>query len=100
MKEKTKFLVHFNLFVTNAEEDKLPMKKVLPLYRLRWQVELMFKNWKSVFSIHTLWKMKEARYITMLYIRLILISVNLQIVNRMQSSIAKAGKRESVLSYP
>ena len=34
-------------------------------------------------------KMKEARYITMLYTRLILIVVNLQIINRVQSLISK-----------
>ena len=99
MKDKTKFLLHFNLFVTNVEEKDIPSEKIMPLYRFRWQVELMFKNWKSVFSIHRLQKMKEHRYITMLYIRLILIVVNLQIINRVQNLISMQGGKEVILSY-
>jgi hypothetical protein len=99
MTDKTKFLLHFNLFVSNVGASILPAEKIMPLYRFRWQVELMFKNWKSVFSIHTLQKMKEDRYITMLYIRLILIVVNLQIINQLQSLLSKQEQRETLLSY-
>jgi len=98
-KERTKCLLHFNLFITNAEAQTLPPEKIMTLYRFRWQVELMFKNWKSVFSIHSLQKMKEHRYITMLYIRLILIIVNLQIINHVQSILSKQEIKDSILSY-
>ena len=99
-KEKTMQLLNFNLFVTNADAVKLPLEKIMPLYRLRWQVELQFKNWKSLFSIHTMQKMKEARYITMLYTRLILIALHLQIINRVQSIISKQTDwPDAILSY-
>jgi hypothetical protein len=98
-KDRTKLLLHFNLFVTNVEANILPSEKVMPLYRFRWQVELMFKNWKSVFSIHSFQKMKEERYITLLYTRLILIIVNLQIINQVQSMLSKQKIRTSILSY-
>jgi len=96
-KEETIVRLHFNLFVTNADDEKLPAEKIMPLYRFRWQVELMFKNWKSLFSIHKLQKMKEERYITMLYTRLILIVIDLQIINKVQSQISKHGG--GILSY-
>jgi transposase len=99
MKDRTKFLCHFNLFITNVDAQKLPIEKVMPLYRFRWQVELMFKNWKSIFRIHDLQKMKEERYITMLYIRLILIVINLQITNQVQCALSKQGGKDTVLSY-
>ena len=100
MKEKTKYQQQFNLFITNVGAKDLPEEKVMPLYRFRWQIELMFKNWKSVFSIHTLQKMKRERYITMLYIRLILIVINLQIINRLQSALPKQkGEEQVLLSY-
>ena len=99
-KEKTMQLLHFNLFITNANAEKLPLDKIMPLYRFRWQVELQFKNWKSLFSIHNMQKMKQARYITMLYTRLILIVVNLQIINRVQSLISKqTNYPDAILSY-
>jgi hypothetical protein len=88
-KQTTRQLLHFNLFITNADDQKLPVEKIMPLYRFRWQVELHFKNWKSLFSIHAMQKMKEARYITMLYIRLILIVIDLQIIHKVQSIISK-----------
>jgi transposase len=97
MKERTKAMLWFNLFITNVEEGRLPAEKIVSLYRFRWQVELMFKNWKSLFAIHAFQKMKEERYITMLYIRLILIIVNLQIINMVQSVLYKEIKH-SVLS--
>jgi len=97
MTDKTKFLLNFNLFVTNVEAEKLPSEKIMPLYGFRWQVELMFKNWKSVFLIHSFQKMKYERYITLLYTRLII--VNLQIVNQVQSILSKEGLRKSILSY-
>ena len=99
MKKRTKFLLQFNLFVTNLDEDKLPVDKIIPLYRFRWQVELQFLNWKSVFCMHKLQKMKEFRYITMLYIRMILIIVNLQVINRVQSLMPKHTDKDGILSY-
>jgi hypothetical protein len=98
MKKRTGFLLRFNLFVTNADEEKLPAGKIMPLYRFRWQVELQFLNWKSVFSIHKLQKMKETRYISMLYIRMILIVVNLRIINRVQSLMPKHMDEDGILS--
>jgi predicted small integral membrane protein len=99
-KEKTMQLLHFNLFITNADAEKLPLDKIMPLYGFRWQVELTFKNWKSLFSIQNMQKMKQARYITMLYTRLILIVVNLQIINRVQSIISKqTNYPDAILSY-
>ena len=99
MKDRTKFLLYFNLFVTNADAEKLPAEKIMPLYRFRWQIELMFKNWKSVFSIHKFQKMQEHRYITMLYVRLILVIINIQIINQVQATLSKQMINDSILSY-
>lgn len=97
MNEKTRSLLRLNLFVTNTDAQQLPIEKIMPLYRFRWQIELQFKIWKSLFSIHAMQKMKEARYITMLYIRLILIVVNMQISNRIQNLLSNRGG--GILSY-
>ena len=37
----------WTIFVTNCEEDLLTWKEVVVLYRARWQIELLFKLWKS-----------------------------------------------------
>ena len=94
--EETKVRYKFNLFITNIEEDILPAKNVLPLYKLRWQVELMFKSWKSVFEVHKIHKMKKERYLCMLYVRLLLIVINLQIVYKMQTLLYKRGCKSRI----
>jgi len=37
----------WTVFVTNCEADLLTWKEVVVLYRTRWQIELLFKLWKS-----------------------------------------------------
>jgi len=85
--EETKIRCWFNIFITNAEESQLSVEQVFPLYRLRWQIELQFKCWKSIFKIDKLQKMKKHRYFTLLYIKLLLIIINLQITHSLQQSI-------------
>ncbi len=40
-------LLAWSLFVTNAPDELLTGKDVVVLYRARWQIELLFKLWKS-----------------------------------------------------
>jgi Transposase DDE domain len=37
----------WTVFVTNCPDDLLTWKEVVVLYRTRWQIELLFKLWKS-----------------------------------------------------
>ena len=39
------------LVFTTAEASRLSTEQVLEAYRLRWQVELLFKRWKSLGGI-------------------------------------------------
>jgi len=73
---------------------------VFPLYRLRWQIELRFKAWKSVFKIGSLQNMKEHRYITLLLMKLLLIIINLQITNRLQQSFVQPRKDKIKIISP
>jgi len=74
----------FNLFITNIKTEILSANDVLMLYKLRWQIELMFKNWKSIFKIDEIQKMKYERFTCILVAKLILIVVNLQIIWKMK----------------
>jgi hypothetical protein len=40
-------LLGWNIFLTNASKDRLPLATAAKLYRLRWRVEILFKAWKS-----------------------------------------------------
>lgn len=40
-------LLAWSLFITNVPSDWLSLEQVVLLYRVRWQIELVFKLWKS-----------------------------------------------------
>jgi hypothetical protein len=40
-------LLGWSMFVTNCSEEELTWKAAVVLYRARWQIELLFKLWKS-----------------------------------------------------
>ncbi len=46
-KAETLALADWTLIITNVPEEKLSLNEALILLRVRWQVELLFKLWKS-----------------------------------------------------
>ena len=69
-----------NLFITNIPKKLLATDKVRNLYRLRWQVELIFKTWKSFGALHETKQMKIDRFNTNLFAKLLLILLNWKIL--------------------
>ena len=70
-----KELARFNIFITNAPEDKLKASTIYEFYRLRWQIELLFKIWKSIFKIDKIGQMNIFRFQCHLYGKLISILI-------------------------
>ena len=69
--QEEKARMHFNLYLTNLPQEKLSVATTYQIYRLRWQVELVFKTWKSYAGLAKVKNMKQTRFECMLYIRLI-----------------------------
>lgn len=42
----------FGFYVTNLPRDRYSVVDILQAYRLRWQIELLFKEWKSYANLH------------------------------------------------
>jgi len=72
-----KIKMRLNIFITNTDIDK---KDIRPLYTLRWQIELMFKIWKSIGEIDKVKKTKIVRFETFLIIKIIWIMLNWQLM--------------------
>jgi len=68
-----------NLFITNAPSKALSMSQARNLYRLRWQIELRFKAWKSFCQLHKVKKMNRYRFECYLYAKLLYLLVHWQI---------------------
>lgn len=46
--------LQYNVFITNVEEDCVNAKDIAGLYKIRWQIEILFKSWKSGFRIQNI----------------------------------------------
>ncbi len=64
-------LLAWNLFVTNVPTDHLNLHEVELLYRVRWQIELIFKVWKSEAWLDRVGEWRQARIWCELYAKLI-----------------------------
>jgi hypothetical protein len=64
-------LCEWTLLVTNAPKDLMSASEAIILYRSRWQVELLFKRWKSIGRIHVLDGRTEQETMVRLWSRLI-----------------------------
>jgi hypothetical protein len=70
----------FNLIITNIPCETMPGRTIIALYHVRWQIELVFKIWKSTFGVHKIGKMKYYRWLSILYAKLILIAIYWQTI--------------------
>jgi hypothetical protein len=97
---KYKEYATLNLFVTNVPAEWLLSKHVRILYKLRWQIELRFKVWKSLYNLHVVKKMNQYRFETYLFAKLLLIIINWEIAVNIISIIWKQhSKMISVYKY-
>lgn len=77
--ELHKIKLRFNTFITNVSPQILPIAAIRKTYYLRWQVELVFKTWKSFFSINKVKHVKKERLECQLLARLLWILINWQL---------------------
>ncbi len=61
----------FSFFITNVPDDIWTAEIPGTIYRIRWQIELIFKNWKSLLHIHVLRGFKPERIRCLIYGKLI-----------------------------
>jgi hypothetical protein len=87
--EEYKFLTRFSLFITNIHKKDLPPIIISTLYRLRWQIELIFKIWKSIFGINHKTSMKFKRWLCLLYVRLLIMIINWNIIMNRRNYLHK-----------
>lgn len=65
----------FGFFITNVNRTIWEPEVVATIYRIRWQIELIFKAWKSRLQITTLIGLNANRIRCILYGRLISITI-------------------------
>lgn len=77
---ENKWWLDLNCYITNVPKEILSTETVHEIYTLRWQVEIMFKIWKSIFKIHEVKKVGLERIQCFIYGRLIMLLLTSTIV--------------------
>ena len=93
LKDHDKPIHELNLFITNLTADVVSTEEVYELYKIRWQIELMFKTWKSILKIDSVRPMKASRLKCYLLSKLLWILVSLDISKTFKNRILKNEKR-------
>lgn len=85
--EAFKTRARLNIMVTNVPREKLDAQHIRKVYSIRWQIELLFKVWKSQATIHEFNTSNIHRFECQLYGKLIWIVLNLNIFNWLQQRV-------------
>jgi hypothetical protein len=68
-------LTDWTLILTNIPANQITFREILVLMKVRWQIELLFKAWKSLFKIDEWRSANPWRILTELYAKLLAIVV-------------------------
>jgi hypothetical protein len=87
-------LLAWNLFVTNVPATVWSAKTVGLVYALRWQVELVFKTWKSGMHLATVTTTTKYSTLCYLYGRMLLILLTAALGSSLRATVWQKQQRE------
>ena len=70
---ESKARAQLTLFITSAPEEAINIETAWKVYTLRWQIELTFKVWKSIWKIDKVKKVKQERLECYIWAKLFII---------------------------
>jgi hypothetical protein len=87
-------LLDWSIYLTNAPAERLTPPQIAALYRVRWQIELLFKLIKSYFGLRRFAQLRPERLLTELYAKLIALVLTLFLVGPLRLPLADQPYRE------
>jgi len=87
-------LLAWNLFITNVPGPVWTAQTICKAYTLRWQVELVFKAWKSHLHLATLTTTTKQSTLCYLYGRMLLIVVTFALCPTLRATVWQKQQRE------
>jgi len=73
---ESKARAQLTLFITSAPKEKISIDTAWKVYTLRWQIELTFKVWKSIWKIDKVKKVKQERLECYIWAKLFIIVIS------------------------
>lgn len=64
-------LLDWSVLITNVPQERLVFEQIMALYPIRWQIELLFKLWKSHAKLASVGQWRPQRVLCHLYARLL-----------------------------
>jgi hypothetical protein len=87
--DEYKIRCRLNVFITNIPKEFLASNNISKVYRTRWQIELVFKTWKSLLLIHKTKPVKKYRFECQLLAKFIWVLLNWKIFQAISKFILK-----------
>jgi len=80
----------YNVFITNVESETLNSKEVANAYKIRWQIEILFKSWKSGIHLQqvlherctNIYRVKTSIFLLLMFFCLVMQNIYLQYSNQ------------------
>jgi hypothetical protein len=94
------FLLGWNLFITNVPGEIWAPETVIKAYPMRWQIELIFKSWKSHCHLAAINAKKKETVLCYLYGRMLLVLLTYALYPQVRSALWVKKQRElSLLKF-
>lgn len=87
-------LCDWTLFITNAPKERISIEKIAHFYALRWQIELIFKQFKSIMKIHHSNTSNHSRLMCQIYGKLIAATLLFQVHANINSQLWNSSSKE------
>ena len=94
--ELLKIMLKYNIFITNVTAKVLAFEVIRKIYYLRWQIELVFKTWKSFSKIDRIKKVKKERQECQLLAKLLCNLINWELFRGCNKHVRQQDKEQGV----
>ena len=83
----------YHLYITNVPPEMLAAEDIQSTYALRWEVELLFKEWKSHYRLGDMPSRKKVVVEALLYASLLTLVVSRRLLDALRRQHARAAQR-------
>ncbi len=94
--------LNYAVFVTNVGQEVWTAQQVTQVYKIRWQIEIIFKSWKSGFNLQHILREQcknEHRIITAIFLMLLFICLFMQKIYLYYKKVVEKKKGRIVSLY-
>ncbi|MBD2786774.1 transposase, partial [Xenorhabdus sp. 3] len=81
-------------YITNIPSEYVSKEAIYDFYSLRWQIEIIFKTWKSIFRIHSNTNVKKERLECHIYGKLIALLLSSTVMFQMRQILLVKKQKE------